>query len=207
MKVIIVRHGQTEWNLEKRIQGWQNSPLTSDAVRKLSGKTANELKSSVQGNPVFYSSDLGRAYDSATILARSYDTDVIADKRLRERKLGVLEGKVIDQDKELAAFWSAYHNRYTQKMESVFGVESESAFESRILSFMDDIEHLYADTNRAVVIVSHGEWIRAFINIVNALPSWHKGRGIEDNGMPVMLNLPSRTLLSQTNRLTNRESA
>ncbi|WP_375749709.1 histidine phosphatase family protein [Vibrio sp. HN007] len=190
MKLILVRHGQTEWNLERRIQGWKNSALTDDAKEKLSGSTLSELNSSVRGSPVFYSSDLGRAYESAQILAHSYSSNVIADRRLRERKLGVLEGKVIDLDQELMPFWRVYHNRYSEKMESAFGVESESDFESRILTFIEHLRQRHADNDNTIVIVSHGEWIRAFINIINGIPSWHKGRGIEDNGLPVILELP-----------------
>ncbi|MDG3085188.1 histidine phosphatase family protein [Vibrio hannami] len=207
MKIVLIRHGQTEWNLDRRIQGWHNSPLTSEAEELLRQLPLPELVS-----PIIYSSDLGRSHQSAQILADRLGLSVITDTRLRERKLGVLEGKVIDQDHELTSFWNAYHRRYEYKMDAVFGAESEQDFESRILSFLHDIVQMneqYLGDEKEVVVVSHGEWIRAFINILSGVPSWRKGRGIENNGTPFVLEYSGQPYgLSESSDVAeNKETA
>ncbi|CAM3607077.1 Putative phosphoserine phosphatase 2 [Vibrio aerogenes CECT 7868] len=190
MKLILVRHGQTQWNRQRRIQGWQDSPLTQDAIAQL-----RKLKLPESRQPVIYSSDLGRAHQSALILAEPYGVEVLTDSRLRERKFGVLEGRVIDEDEALSDCWQAYHHRYQAPMNAVPGVESERDFEQRIRSFLADLASICPqEPEQCIVIVSHGEWIRACRNLIHGIPSWHQGRGVEGNG--VVVALPTGAVVS-----------
>ncbi|MFC1236639.1 histidine phosphatase family protein [Vibrio sp. F74] len=182
LRFVLIRHGQTEWNLERRIQGCLNSDLTKDAISKL-----KQIELPTLRYPVMYTSDLGRACESARIIASLIGVDFTQDFRLRERKFGVLEGKVINQEHQLREQWQAYHQRYTKKVGNAFDFESEAEFEQRICSFLSELDKHPSHSD--VVIVSHGEWIRAFINIVEGIPSWHGGRGIEDNGSPVIIDM------------------
>jgi len=177
----LIRHGQTEWNLERRIQGCRNSDLTKDAISKLKQIELPKLR-----YPVMYTSDLGRACESARIIANLIGIEFTQDSRLRERKFGVLEGKVVNHDHQLRKQWQAYHQRYIEKIGNEFGFESEADFEQRICSFLSELNKHPSQSD--IVIVSHGEWIRAFINVVEGIPSWHSGRGIEANGSPVILD-------------------
>src|SRR5688500_9825999 len=88
-RVIVVRHGETAWNNEKRWQGHLDSPLTAKGLsqaqalaRRLSGERFSAL----------YTSDLGRAYQTAQLIAAATGHSVVLDSRLRERKLGVFQG-------------------------------------------------------------------------------------------------------------------
>jgi probable phosphoglycerate mutase len=84
-----VRHGETEWNLEQRQQGHLDSALTargSAQARALAEGLAD------RGITAVYSSDLGRAVTTATVIGARLDLAVQTDERLRERHLGSLQG-------------------------------------------------------------------------------------------------------------------
>jgi probable phosphoglycerate mutase len=184
MRLVLLRHGQTQWNAERRIHGWLDSPLTAQAKKNLT-----TLMLPLLNNPLIYSSDLGRAYASAAIISNRFGVDIIIDKRLRERKFGILQGRVIDQDKHLQPYWSIYHQRYIHKISGLPGVESEQVFASRISSFLNDIDKLEA--NRDIIIVGHGESLRSLDNIIHGLPSWQQGKGLQGNALIVVLKLPA----------------
>jgi probable phosphoglycerate mutase len=87
--LIVIRHGETVWNQEMRFQGHGDSPLTA-----LGRAQANALGNRLQAMPIdtLVSSDLGRAWETATIIAGYTGHAIQADHRLRERHYGVLEG-------------------------------------------------------------------------------------------------------------------
>ena len=90
MKLYIVRHGETDWNNEKKLQGRSDVPL-NDYGRELAYITAEALKD--VSYDAIYSSPLIRAYETATILKGDRDIDIIKDERLREMCFGEYEGK------------------------------------------------------------------------------------------------------------------
>jgi len=85
--IYIVRHGETEWNLMGKQQGHMDSPLTDRGTQQ-----ANALANGLinRGIEFIYSSDLGRAMETAKIINTSLDLSIQTDKRLRERHLGTL---------------------------------------------------------------------------------------------------------------------
>ncbi|MBN1256414.1 MAG: histidine phosphatase family protein [Planctomycetes bacterium] len=87
-KITAIRHGETVWNLEGRQQGQLNSELTEVGV-----KQAQALASALAGKrfDVLYSSDLGRAVQTAEIIAARIGLAVLTDPRLRERHLGIMQ--------------------------------------------------------------------------------------------------------------------
>src|SRR5687768_12234594 len=89
-RLILVRHGQTEWNSSSRFQGHLDSPLTSVGIEQ-----ARALGSRLKDTPIaaVYSSDLGRAMHTARCITEWTGHAIIPDARLRERGLGVFEGK------------------------------------------------------------------------------------------------------------------
>ncbi len=87
--VIVVRHGETEWNTEGRRQGHLDSTLTPKGraqAEALAQRFTPESCSAI------YSSDLGRAYETAKAIAEKTGHEVVADARLRERHLGIFQG-------------------------------------------------------------------------------------------------------------------
>lgn len=180
MRLILIRHGQTLWNQQKRIHGWLDSYLTDKARKKL-----QEINLPPLNNPIIFSSDLARAEHSAEIIANKFALSITLDSRLRERHFGVLQGKVIDKGHNLQKEWASYHQRYLNPISDVSEVESEVDFELRIAAFISDLPS--SEKKLDVIIVGHGEWLRAFINIINNIPSWHYGAGVMENATPYII--------------------
>lgn len=87
--LIIVRHGQTEWNIKGIRQGHFDSKLTDAGIaqaRALGQRLARENFTAL------YSSDLGRAVQTATAVSDLTGHEIITDPRLRERHLGIFQG-------------------------------------------------------------------------------------------------------------------
>ena len=86
---ILVRHGETTWNLEGRRQGQSDSPLTAIGLaqaRAIADRLADERVDAL------YSSDLTRALHTAAQIAVACNLPVLPDARLREKSFGVIEG-------------------------------------------------------------------------------------------------------------------
>ena len=96
-QLIIVRHGQTQWNLKLIRQGHLDSPLTEKGVaqaKALGERLARETFTAL------YSSDLGRALQTAQMIAEATGHKVVTDRRLRERHLGIFQGLNGDEIRE-----------------------------------------------------------------------------------------------------------
>ena len=102
LQVYLVRHGETQWNAERRIQGQSDSPLTAHGERQAwqVGERARTL-----GITHIITSDLGRTRRTAEIIAEACGCSVIADARLRELDMGVLEKRHIDSLSEEEEGW------------------------------------------------------------------------------------------------------
>ena len=89
-RIIAIRHGETAWNVDTRIQGQLDIALNA-AGRWQASRLAEVLK----GEPIaaIYASDLARAWETAQYVGRSVDLEVIKEEALRERGFGEFEGK------------------------------------------------------------------------------------------------------------------
>ena len=88
-EILLVRHGETLWNQQGRMQGHHDSPLTPTGLhqaRRLGRRLAQVEFAAL------YSSDLGRAHQTARCIADHTGHDIIADRGLRERSFGIFEG-------------------------------------------------------------------------------------------------------------------
>ncbi|WP_105735860.1 2,3-diphosphoglycerate-dependent phosphoglycerate mutase GpmB [Cronobacter dublinensis] len=93
LQVYLVRHGETQWNAERRIQGQSDSPLTEKGEHQAM-QVAQRAKA--LGITHIISSDLGRTRRTAEIIAQGCGCDVILDARLRELDMGILERRHLD---------------------------------------------------------------------------------------------------------------
>ena len=92
----LIRHGETEWNTEKRIQGSGNSPLTPKGV----ARTREWAKTLQQWQwDQIHASDLGRVKQTVSILNETLQLPVFFDKRLREQHWGEWEGLTLSSIK------------------------------------------------------------------------------------------------------------
>lgn len=88
LQVYLVRHGETQWNAERRIQGQSDSPLTEKGVQQ-AWQVAERART--LGITHVITSDLGRTQQTARIIADACGCDVMLEPRLRELDMGVLE--------------------------------------------------------------------------------------------------------------------
>ncbi|WP_282606959.1 histidine phosphatase family protein [Pelagibius sp. Alg239-R121] len=88
----VVRHGQTEWNIAKRFQGQQDSPLSNLGQRQAQAAAAFLRNAGIDQ---LYASPLGRAWDTAETIARQVGKDRVSDDRLKECGFGACEGMTL----------------------------------------------------------------------------------------------------------------
>ena len=137
--IYIVRHGQTNWNLEKRNQGRKNIELNETGINQ--AKEISDKLKNINFDIVF-SSPLKRAYKTAQII---YDKEIITDERLIERSNGDLEGKLNEDFVGLVDFADYNEDKYN--------IELLSDFRKRINSFLDEVLNKYKNKN--ILIVTH----------------------------------------------------
>jgi probable phosphoglycerate mutase len=94
VQLLLVRHGETTWNRESRIQGHLDSPLTERGLAQAQAAAARLAREQIDA---LYSSDLGRAQETARQVAAATSLQVRLDGGLRERSFGILEGKTWDE--------------------------------------------------------------------------------------------------------------
>jgi probable phosphoglycerate mutase len=162
--LLLIRHGETAWNAEHRIQGRLDVPLSTTGIwqsRQLAQRLADEQIDAV------ISSDLARAWMTAAPLAESRGLEMIAEPRLRERVFGIFEGKTLDEiaaqhPEELAA-WRSRDVDWR-----VPDGESATEFMARVLAALHDIVPAYF--GRTVAVVSHGGVLDVVYRNARALP-------------------------------------
>lgn len=137
--IYIVRHGQTNYNIEGRYGGRIDIPL-NEAGRK-QAKIIKKKLQNIKFDKVF-SSPLVRAYETAKIIS---DNEIVVDYRLIERDNGDIEGKLKTEITEKIDFNNPKENRYN--------IESIIHFRKRIYNFFDEISTEYKGKN--VLVVTH----------------------------------------------------
>lgn len=181
MTIYLFRHGETDWNRDRRLQGQSDIPL-NDAGRELAMKTAEALKE-VTFDAVF-SSPLCRAYETAEIIAGK-DAEIILDERLKEIDFGECEGQRFDEAKRDKTH--LLYNCFCRPERYIppAGAETFQAAMDRAKEFLEKrILPLEEQTLpcggrvRNVLIVAHGAFNRALVNPIAGYPIedfWHIG--------------------------------
>lgn len=168
MKIYVIRHGETDWNKERRIQGQSNTNL-NDYGRELAEKTREGLKD-VKFDYVF-SSPLDRAHETALIICKGRDINVECDDRLKEICFGEYEGTTKeDRDPSFNAFFKAPGEFVPAK-----GGESIDELLIRTKDFIDSvlvpISQKHPDAT--VMVVGHGAMNKALMCNMNNLSKEH----------------------------------
>ena len=171
-----VRHGQTVYNAEGRMQGWCDSPLTENGI-----KDAYLTKEVLKDIPFryVYSSDFPRCRTTAGIILEGRDIEVIYSPKLRETNFGELEAKVIKDHYE-----DVDYRRKVSLDWSDIGGENMEMEQRRIKEIHREIYDACDDGDN-VLVVSHGAVflhmlnymfnidLRDYINKVNIGPNGH----------------------------------
>jgi probable phosphoglycerate mutase len=148
--LILIRHGETEWNAQGRLQGHEDIPLNP-----IGRAQADALGVRLAAEPfhALYSSDLVRALATAQSIAAVSGHEVNRDRRLRERNLGVLQGVHRDTaDREMPEVFALYMASDPDYV--IPGGESTRQFSTRVRAGIDDLLRRHA--GETVVVVAHG---------------------------------------------------
>ena len=150
--LLLVRHGETDWNRDGRWQGGSDTRLN-----ELGREQARELAEQLDGSiDALYSSDLARARETAEIVAAKLGLEVQVDPRLRERSFGSWEGLTM---LEIEERFADSHRRW--RAGEGAGADDAEAFEdffARVTEFLADVLRLHPDEE--VLVISHGGSIR-----------------------------------------------
>ncbi|EQB69807.1 MAG: hypothetical protein AMDU5_GPLC00001G0025 [Thermoplasmatales archaeon Gpl] len=160
MKVYFVRHGETEWNREGRWQGSFDIVLSEEGK-----KQALDASSQFENKPIdaIYSSDLKRAYETAQFIsARTGLKNIIRDPRLRERRLGKIEGKTSLEVSQLLSMNINLLDIIGKDL-PVDGMEPLKSQFDRASQFINDLRK---SDHKNTVVVSHGVTIGIMIEII-----------------------------------------
>jgi probable phosphoglycerate mutase len=149
--IILLRHGETEWNIEGRFQGRLDSPLTQKG-RLQAKKSGLKLKRDIEdfSKIKIFSSPLGRAKESAYIICDTLRVDrdiVIFDKRLIELNYGIFEGEIRDKLLDREDFKAREANKWHY---TIKGGESYQTLYIRVKEFLDSIID-----EKIVIIIAH----------------------------------------------------
>jgi Fructose-2,6-bisphosphatase len=147
----LIRHGETEWNAGRRLQGWLDVPLSETGYVQ-----ARQLAAHLRtlGSPEFHaviSSDLSRAHETARIATAHLSLPVQTDVRLRERNYGVYQGM------DWAALTEGLSDRQVDLRspdQQIEGGESLQVFADRVIGAFGALAKEYAGRN--VLVFSHG---------------------------------------------------
>ena len=168
-QLLLIRHGETTWNAEHRIQGQLDIPLSPLGVlqsARLAECLANEPIDAV------YSSGQSRAWLTAAPLAARLGLEVIAEPRLRERSFGIFEGLTLD---EVAERYPPEFKKWRERDPAwrPEGGESGQQLIDRVLSAVSDIGIKHP--RQTVVVVSHGGVLDVLYRAARLL-EWHAPR-------------------------------
>jgi probable phosphoglycerate mutase len=148
-RVCIIRHGETDWNVERRIQGHTDIPLNQHGRAQAMAMAFNAAHHRFQ---TIYSSDLARAVETAKLLAQREDQDVKLRPQLRERHYGVFQG--ITAEQAAARFPAAYAHYVARDLNYDFETgESLLGFAGRVGECIDWLVRHHS--GQTIAAVSH----------------------------------------------------
>lgn len=162
LHLILVRHGETEWNHQRRYQGQSDIPLS-----ELGKRQAELVAQRLDGHPIeaIYASDLKRAWETASIISEKCGLEISPEPRLRELKFGILEGLTFEEAEEkypeMISAWLEDFNHTPQ------GAETIDQFHARIVSLLEHLKRNHE--GQVVLLVGHGGSLSEVLRVVLGL--------------------------------------
>ena len=164
MRIFLIRHGETEWNRQSRLQGNSDMHLSPEGL--------NQAKILAENAPfkhadAIYSSDLSRAVTTAKIIAERFNLNVKTMPELRETDFGDWEGRFID---ELFAESPRSFGKFFTDPERCHPPHGETFLECQARVMIGIREIIANHDNQNVIVVSHGAAIRLILGAALDMP-------------------------------------
>lgn len=188
--VYLIRHGETEWNQIRRIQGHSDIALNEQGLRQ-----AEQVARRFRGEAVHavYSSDLSRAKVTAMRIAAEAGSTVSTRPALRERCYGEWEGLTYE---EIRA-------RFEAQDQAVCGIETFEDMQQRAVNELTELAGSHP--NQKVVVVSHGGFINSFLHYVTGGEQGTGVTRIDNTGITVFRYAEHRWEVLQVNNTDHLE--
>ena len=159
MKLLLVRHGETDWNLARRYQSYSDIPLNQNGIQQaqlLAKRLATEKIDAI------YSSDLSRATETARYIANEHEqvSTIQCDPRWRELSFGKWEGL---NHEELQTQWQTEVNAWYADPVNVSPPDGETMLQmsTRVQSGLDELKSKYSE--ETVLVVTHSGVIQVLL--------------------------------------------
>lgn len=169
-EIIIIRHGETEWNIMGRFQGHSDIPLSPEGRRQAELLGQNLAIDAVDK---IYASDLIRAMETAQPLAARFGLVVERDAALRELNFGAWEGRYFSEINEETPDMMKMFYRDPESID-IRGIENFQEFRRRVAGRVRAIAA--ENKGKRVVLISHGASIRILFADILSMPIraiWH----------------------------------
>ncbi|HEX5322657.1 MAG TPA: histidine phosphatase family protein [Capsulimonadaceae bacterium] len=192
MHLYLARHGETVWNIERRIQGWGDSPLTQIGLRQ--AEALADRLSHVPLNAV-YASDLGRARQTAEIVARRHSLTITALPAFREMSWGEWEGMTSEEmQSSYPDQWAAFVKKGRDELHEgetdwestthIPGGETIAQTARRFYAGLEEIVARHTAEKYCVLIVGHGGSLRlAITHALRLRPVAHRRFYLDNTGL------------------------
>lgn len=154
MRILFVRHGATNLNMPRRMQGASNSKLNENGISQAE-ETREKLKN--ENINVIISSPQIRALETAQIINKEHNIEIIIDDRIKEMNYGEIEGDLYKPE-----YWNMDFDYASVNGENI------TDFIKRVYNFIDEIKEKYKD--KTVLITSHGGVSRIFRCYFEGIP-------------------------------------
>lgn len=173
-RIVAIRHGETAWNAESRLQGQIDIPLNA-VGRAQAARLAQALRE--EGLCAVVSSDLGRALDTARAFADALALPLVADAGLRERCFGQMEGMTYQEIDAKRPTWSASWRARDPDFAPPGG-ETLNLFHARCVAAAGAIARRHA--GQSIALVTHGGVLDCLYRVaagieLSAPRTWHLG--------------------------------
>lgn len=142
--IYVTRHGQTDWNVQKKVMGKCDQPLNEKGIEQAQIVRDNLINTNID---LIICSPLLRAKQTAIIISENRNIEIIYDDRISERDFGEFEG-LTTNDFAFLSYWDYYKNEKYTKAENI------QKFFERIYGFLDEYVEKYSDKD--ILIVGHG---------------------------------------------------
>ncbi len=165
MKIYMIRHGETDWNVVRKLQGRSDIPLNEEG-RRLARVTAEAL-ADVKFDRI-YTSPLQRAKETAMIMKRDRDIPVIEEERIQEISFGIYEGYFCAEDhytipdKDFIYFF-----KQPEKYVAPQGAEEIEVLCKRTTDFLQELVHNTAYQDDTILVSTHGAALRGLLSSIN----------------------------------------
>ncbi|MFN3974485.1 MAG: histidine phosphatase family protein [Dehalococcoidia bacterium] len=163
---LLVRHGESTWNQERRVQGQQDPPLSTQGRAQ-----AQALRQRLERFPLAhaYASDLGRAVETARILLQGRPVPITLTPALREFRFGPWEGKPYDTLAQEDPIRFQQFMAGAPSFDPPPGGETRHQVLQRIKPFIAQVQENHQGQD--ILIVSHGGCLRALVVALLGLPT------------------------------------